>query len=181
MTLIYAILNFENYLYRMEVQQLVAQLKLQPHPEGGFFKETYRSTESIALDALPERFGGDRQLATAIYFLLVEDNFSAFHRIKADETWHFYLGQPIQVVEITPNGQLVQTTLGTELAMGQVPQYTVKAGHWFASHVLDWQGHGLVGCTVAPGFDFADFELAESGHLSALYPEHADIISKLTR
>src|SRR5690606_25955736 len=100
---------------------------------------------------------------------------------KSDETWHFYMGSPVKVIEITPEGHLIETILGTDLAAGQVPQYTVKAGHWFASHVAHWEGHGLVGCTVYPGFDFADFELAETGYLQQLYPQHAAIIGQLTR
>lgn len=166
----------------MNEQALIDQLELLPHPEGGFYKETYRSAEAISASALPKRFTqGDRSFSTMIYFLLVEDNFSAFHRIKADEGWHFYTGTPIKITEITPEGKWLETVLGNQPHLQQTFQHWVPAGNWFASEVLDRKGFGLVGCTVAPGFDFRDFEMADRKQLTALHPAHAQGIARLTR
>lgn len=164
----------------MDAQILIEKLQLESHPEGGYFKETYRSEGIIPADALPG-FDGDRNYATAIYFLLLDDNFSAFHRIKSDETWHFYTGTPIVVTEIGTDGTLMETTLGADIADGQVFQYTVKAGHYFASEVLGRQGFALVGCTVAPGFDFRDFDMPDRQHLTDAFPHLRETIERLTR
>lgn len=165
----------------MEAQQLIDELGLLPHPEGGFFKETYRSSESIGANDLPERFGAERQFSTAIYFLLLDNNFSALHRIKSDEVWHFYTGTPIVVTEINSEGKLTQTTLGPYVDQGQVFQHTVPAGSWFGSEVLGRSGFALVGCTVAPGFDMADFEMAKGPELLEQFPQHSDVINTLIR
>lgn len=165
----------------MDAQQLIDKLGLLPHPEGGFFKETYRSEENIAVDALPDRFGADRQFSTAIYFLLMDHNFSALHRIKSDEVWHFYTGSPIVVTEINSEGVLTRTTLGSYVDKGQVFQHTVPAGSWFGSEVLGRSGFALVGCTVAPGFDMEDFEMADADEMLKLYPQHSEIINTLIR
>ncbi len=159
----------------------VQKLDLQPHPEGGFYRETYRSKENIAHSALPGRFGGERSFATAIYFLLTAGNFSAFHRIQSDETWHFYQGSGITVSMIHPNGEYEEIRLGASLETGEVFQATVPAGVWFGSQLTSSEGWCLVGCTVAPGFDFADFEMAERDQLLAEFPQHEKIIHQLTR
>ena len=164
----------------ISASELAQQLHLQPHPEGGYYRETYRSAGTIPQSALPE-YSGDRHHSTAIYFLLTAGNFSAFHRIRQDEVWHFYSGDPVEVIEISPEGTLNITELGTDFAAGQVPQHVVPGGAWFGSRVKAGGEYGLTGCTVAPGFDFADFELAERGGLTGLFPEHADIIAELTR
>lgn len=165
----------------MEAQQLIDKLGLLPHPEGGYFKETYRSTEDIAANALPDRFTAERQFSTAIYFLLLDDNFSALHRIKSDEVWHFYTGSPIVVTEINSEGSLTQTTLGSNVEQGQVFQHTVPAGSWFGSEVLGRSGYALVGCTVAPGFDMQDFEMADGQELIQQFPQHSTVINTLIR
>lgn len=161
--------------------QLVAQLQLLPHPEGGFYKEQYRSVESIPASALPDRFSGSRPFGTAIYFLLEQGNFSAFHRIQSDECWHFYAGDPLEVLEITPEGELKSTLLGNDLGAGQVFQYIVPAGCWFGSRTVAGGVFSLVGCTVAPGFDFNDFELADKAALTADYPHLQSIIEVMCR
>ncbi len=166
----------------MNAQQLAAHLQLLPHPEGGFYKETYRSSESIPTAGLPARFkDGERSIATMIYFLLVDDNFSAFHKIKSDEGWHFYTGTAIRITEISPDGQLKETLLGSDIASGQTFQHLVPAGHWFASEVVGRSGYALVGCTVAPGFSFEDFEMASRHELLHLYPHLRKTIEQLTR
>ena len=159
----------------------VKRLRLEPHPEGGYFRQTYRSELRIAREALPPGFGGDRAASTAIYFLLEGKNFSAFHRLRSDEMWHFYIGAPVSVHVIEPAGKYSTITLGNDPEAGQVFQALVPAGCWFASHVADWELFALVGCTVAPGFDFADFELGQRDSLRVSYPECGDLIQRLTR
>jgi uncharacterized protein len=164
----------------MIVADLVRQLGLQPHPEGGYFRETYRATENIAAAALPRRFGGARSISTAIHFLLEAGQCSRLHRIQADEVWHFYAGDPLIVVEIDGAGGLKTTRLGGDLAAGAVYQHVVPAGAWFGATPAEGGRFALVGCTVAPGFDFADFELADRATLLAGYPAHRDWILRLT-
>jgi predicted cupin superfamily sugar epimerase len=159
----------------------IDHLKLQPHPEGGHFRESYRSPETIARAHLPARFGGDRAFATAIYFLLEGDDFSALHRIKADEGWHFYDGAPLIVHVIDPQGNYSAIKLGRDFRRGELPQAVVKAGDLFAAALAGPGGYALVGCTVAPGFDFTDFELPPRHELVARYPQHGELIERLTR
>jgi predicted cupin superfamily sugar epimerase len=158
----------------------VEKYQMQPHPEGGYFAETYRSNETIAKAALPARFSGDRSLSTGIYFLLENHHFSALHRIQADEMWHFYAGGPLNVYVIHLNGNLEIIKLGNNPDNGEVFQAVVPAGAWFGSKPASESAYSLVGCTVAPGFDFADFEMAERGELLTIYPQHEDIIRLLT-
>jgi hypothetical protein len=164
----------------MNARALIERLHLQPHPEGGWFRETYRAAEGIAAAALPPRFGGDRSVSTAIYFLLEAGQCSHLHRIRSDEVWHFYAGDPLIVVEIDPAGRLKTTRLGGDLAAGEVYQHVVPAGVWFGAAPAENGRFALVGCTVAPGFDFADFELAERAALLAEYPGHREWILRLT-
>ena len=131
--------------------------------------------------ALPAGFTGARAASTAIYFLLEGKNFSAFHRLRSDEVWHLYAGEALVVHVIEPDGNYSAIGLGTDLEAGQVLQAVVRAGCWFASHVADWKSFALVGCTVAPGFDFADFEMAKREELAARYPQHRELIEQLTR
>ena len=165
----------------MTVHQLIQQYNLQPHPEGGWYKETYKSGEYITGSALPERFGGSRAFSTAIYFLLEQGNFSAFHRIKSDECWHFYAGDPLLIYVMQLNGKLDIIHLGNDIEKGQVFQFVVPANCWFASTPAPGSHFCFVGCTVAPGFDFTDFELAKASSLSALFPQHIAIIEELCR
>ncbi len=165
----------------MTVHQLIQQYNLQPHPEGGWYKETYKSGEYIIGSALPERFGGSRAFSTAIYFLLEQGNFSAFHRIKSDECWHFYAGDPLLIYVIQANGTLDIIHLGNDIEKGQVFQFVVPANCWFASRPAPGSHFCFVGCTVAPGFDFTDFELAKSAPLCASFPQHTATIKELCR
>jgi uncharacterized protein len=165
----------------MTAPDLVRFYELQPHPEGGYYKETYRSQEIISQNSLPERFNGERPFSTAIYFLLAGENFSAFHRISSDELWHFYSGVALNVYVIDATGRLETIRLGNNIANGEVFQATVPAGCWFASEASDKTGFSFVGCTVAPGFDFSDFELADKASLSKLFPQHEMLIRRLCR
>lgn len=160
---------------------LVKVLNLQAHPEGGFYREVYRSEERIPSRALGADFGGDRNFATAIYFLLEKNNFSAFHKIKSDETWHFYEGDTLEVLEIRDNGELKITQVGNKVETGDVFQYTVRANTWFGSRVKKGGNYSLVGCTVAPGFDFRDFEMASRVELLGEFPGLASVIEEMTR
>lgn len=163
------------------VQQLIDHYQLQPHPEGGWYKETYKSSEAISANALPARFSGNRSFSTAIYFLLEEGNFSAFHKIKSDECWHFYAGDPLEVFVINLDGTLSIIRLGSNIVNGELFQFVVPANCWFASRPAPGSSFCFVGCTVAPGFDFADFELAVANDLTATYPAHAALIHELCR
>ncbi len=161
----------------------IERLDLRPHPEGGYFRETYRAGETIAPPALPERFGGARAFSTAVYFLLTRDAFSAFHRIRSDELWHFYAGDAVTLVILDADGKGALTTasLGRDPVRGDSPQVVIPAGAWFAAEVASQGEFALVGCTVAPGFDFADFELGERVQLVQRYPHHRGVIERLTR
>jgi hypothetical protein len=159
----------------------VSILALIPHPEGGFYRETYRATETIDAEHLPERFAGRRVHSTAIYFLLPGDQISALHRIKSDEVWHFYAGSPVTLTLMHPDGRLEEHRLGPEPERKESFQAIVPAGCWYGAAVDDERAWALLGGTVAPGFDFADFELADRASLLARFPEHRQTILRLTR
>ena len=165
----------------LTAQQLISQYQLQSHPEGGYYLQTYRSYEMIPADALPDRFSGSRYFSTAIYFLLEGKQFSAFHRIQSDELWHFYTGIGLHIYVLHAGGRGEVLKLGDDLANGYSFQQVVSAGCWFASKPVNENGFAFVGCTVAPGFDFADFEIAEKEMLLKEYPRHEEWINKLSR
>lgn len=156
------------------------KLNLETHVEGGAFREIYRSEMVLPKDKLSKEHKGDRNVSTSIYFLLEHGEFSAFHRIASDELWHFYDGTGLTVYEITKTGALITHKLGKDIDSGEHPQIVIAAGSWFGSRVEQDGGYALCGCTVAPGFDFADFELADRNALSEAYPEHKLLISELT-
>lgn len=159
----------------MSTNPLIANLQLIPHPEGGFYRETYRSDEVIVT-----KEGNSRHVSTAIYYLLENEDKSHFHRIKSDELWFFHQGQPLEIVFIE-KGRAVSIILGNDLENGEIPQARVPANIWFGSRVKDARGYSLVSCTVAPGFDFADFEMAKREELLQQYPDLKDIIEEFTR
>ena len=162
-------------------EQLIKKLELEKHPEGGFFKETYRSKISISGSSLPLEFDSDRNVSTCIYFMLASDEFSAFHKVNQDEAWHFYLGDSILLHMISPEGEYSKTKIGNDFTADETPQFIVPAHHWFAAEIKTEDSFALVGCTVAPGFDFDDFELAEPKELQQIFPQHKEIIQRLTR
>ncbi len=163
------------------LDKIILNLKLKPHPEGGFYRETYRSYGEIKQDSLDTKFKGKRNYSTCIYFLLTSEVFSAFHRINQDEIWHFYDGSPINLHIITPEGEYSKTVIGRDIDHEQVPQFIVPGGCWFAATVINKNDYSLVGCTVSPGFDFLDFELPSRNDLIIKFPQHKKIITELTK
>lgn len=161
--------------------KLIQSLELIHHPEGGFYKETYRSEGNISKDVLSAEYSGDRSYSTGIYFMLTADTFSAFHKINQDEMWHFYDGAPIELHTITEDGTYSCVHIGRDIEKGEHLQYVVPGGVWFASRVKDNAEYALLGCTVAPGFDFADFVLPNTAEMTKMFPQHARIIEELTR
>lgn len=160
---------------------IVEKLCLQPHPEGGYFKEVYRAEDKIEMASLPIRFSGDRNFCTSIYFMLAGNDKSHFHRIKSDEIWHFYAGTALILHQIEANGNYSRIKIGNEILSGETPQAIIPHGNWFAAEVEDKNSYALVGCTVSPGFDFADFELAEQKDLCEKFPQHSDMIKRFTK
>ena len=163
------------------VKGFVAQYQLVPHPEGGYYKETYRSGVVLNKELLPLGFCGDRNSSTAIYFLLEQGNFSAFHRIKSDECWHFYSGHTLLIHVLETSGNFYTIKLGNDAANGEVFQAIVPANSWFASEPAPNGSYCFVGCTVSPGFHFEDFELGKAAKLSTDYPSKKELISRLCR
>lgn len=163
-------------------EEWIDALDLRPHPEGGWYREVYRASGSIPQGSLPG-FGGDRSYATSIYYLLQHGQRSALHRIKQDELWHFHDGHPLEVHALHPDGRAEVIRLGLSVAGGESPQGVVPAGAWFGAAHPEETPEGaftLVGCTVAPGFDFEDFEMATRASLLEQYPQHGVLICKLT-
>jgi uncharacterized protein len=157
-------------------EELIRRFDLEPHPEGGFFRETYRSDAQVTRAAS----GETRSASTAIYYLLCDGAHSAWHRIRSDEVWHFYAGAPLDVHVLDETGQLITQRLGNPFNdPGTVFQAVVPAGLWFAAECEDPAAFALVGCTVAPGFDFSEFELADVAALQRAHPEHAEMIARL--
>ena len=162
-------------------QYWIDHLDLRKHPEGGFFKEVYRSDETLSGAHLPERYKGDRCFSTAIYFLITAGDYSRFHKIKSDEIWHFYEGNPLSLYVLhNEDHRLDHFSLGREVAYGQQLQLTIPKNHWFGAALAVDRGYALVGCTVAPGFDFTDFEMADRQELITTFPQHKTIINMLT-
>lgn len=156
--------------------ELIQILKLKQHPEGGFFNETYRSSETAQFPAL----SGQRSYSTGIYFLLGGNDISHFHRIKSDEMWHHYEGSALTIHIIHEDGLYEALHLGKNVQNGEAFQHIVPAGAWFGATVDSPEEYTLVGCTVSPGFDFSDFEMGDRYQLLQAFPEHESIIKKLT-
>ncbi|MFD3450052.1 cupin domain-containing protein [Microbacteriaceae bacterium 4G12] len=163
-----------------DAQYWISQLGLLAHPEGGYYKQTYQSEESITSKELSVTYEGNRTLSTSIYFLLTNDHVSHFHRLKSDEIWYFHDGSPLTVHVIHENGQYEQMKLGLEIENGEKPQVIVPKNSIFGSTVDLPNSYALVGCMVSPGFDFVDFELFQREELLSQYPQYKEIITKLT-
>lgn len=160
-----------------EIRQM---LDMQPHPEGGWFAEIHRAPDQLAADALPAGYDGPRSVSTAIYYMLEGAAISTMHRLRSDEIFHFYLGGPVEQLWLMPDGSHRLVTIGTDLAAGQRPQVVVPRNVWQGARVRGGQGFALVGTTVAPGFDFADFEIGQPDALLAGWPDAAPLIRDLT-
>lgn len=165
----------------MEINDLIARLGLEPlNGEGGYYRETYRSDESVSGGALPSRYGSERQFSTAMYYLLTPDMVSAMHRVASDEVFHFYLGEPVTMLLLHPDGRQETVVLGPDIESGQRPQVVVYGGVWQGAFLTDGGGFALMGATVAPAFDFRDFELGGREELVRRYPESESLIERLT-
>lgn len=163
----------------MTAAEVVRRLGLAPHPEGGFYRETYRAADVLPRESLPSRFRGPRNASTAILYLLPAGTRSRLHRIASDEVWHFHLGGPLELIEITPAGRVEKTILGSGLGRGELLQKVVAAGRWFGARPAG-DSWCLVGCTVAPGFEFADFELGRREEMIRSFPGAESDILALT-
>jgi predicted cupin superfamily sugar epimerase len=160
---------------------LKKKLGLAAHPEGGFYVQTYKSGERIPGESLDSRYGSARSTSTAIYYLLEPRTFSEMHRLKSDEIFHFYLGDPVEMLQLWPDGSSRRVVLGSDLASGNSLQQVVPKDVWQGSYLLEGGRFALLGCTVAPGFEFEDYQSGTRDGLIRQYPREQDLIAKLTR
>jgi predicted cupin superfamily sugar epimerase len=161
--------------------ELIRHLGLAPHPkEGGFFRETYRAGDTLPASALPPRYQGPRSSSTAIYYLLTPTTFSALHRLQTDEIFHFYLGDPIRMLQLECEGTGRTIVLGQDVLHGQQLQVLAPRGIWQGSFLEPGGAFALLGCTVAPGFEYIDYEAGDRPTLLSQYPAFADMIRRLT-
>lgn len=165
----------------MNGEYWIQKLNLQKHPEGGYYRETYRSEDTVNQDKLLTRYDNSRNASTAIYYLLLDEEFSSFHKLKSDEIFHFYSGTTLIVHVIDIQGKYHEFKLGKNPDENEVLQLVIPHDSWFAAHVSQTNSYSLIGCTVSPGFDFADFTLADRTQLVTLYPHLTEIITKFTR
>lgn len=164
----------------LTAERIIKLYNMKPLPgEGGYYVETYRSAENIERTSLPERYDSDKSYSTAIFYLLTPGTRSRIHRLKSDEVFHFYMGDPVKLVLIHPSGTIKVLFLGHDIRAGQFVQAVVPAGIWQGAHLLEGGQFALMGATVAPGFDFSDRELGTRKELLELYPQHNDIITSL--
>ncbi len=169
-------------LMEADIKRIIEILRLKPlEQEGGFFKETYRSGESLPARCLPGRYRGPRPYSTAIYFLLTPEHFSAIHRLRSDEVYHFYFGDPVELYVLGPGSGFRCAVLGPGLNKGMRPQATVRRGRWQGARLVPGGRYALLGTTVSPGFDFRDFEIGIRGKLLETFPGHRRIITEMTR
>jgi len=163
------------------VKEIIEKLNLKPHPEGGYYSETYRSDEIISRVHLPDRYSGERCFGTCIYYLLTDDTFSMMHKIASDEIFHFYLGDPVEMLNLFPDGSGKLITIGNDLLNGMVPQVIVEKDVWQGARLKQGGKYALFGTTVAPGFDFSDFITGERADLARQYPDFEEKIKELTK
>lgn len=157
----------------------IEKLNLLAHPEGGYFNETYRSEERVEKNTLPERYDSSRTFGTSIYFLLTTESVSNFHRLASDEIWHYHQGGSATIHMISEKGELISKRIGPDIEAGESLHVVIPKRTWFAAEVVR-DGFILVGCTVAPGFEFEDFELAINEKLVGQYPKFKDLIFRFT-
>lgn len=162
-------------------EAIINALNLQQHPkEGGFFRETYRSSDRFTPSALPPRYNGDRSTSTAIYYLLTPGTISALHRLRTDEIFHFYAGSPVRMLQLFPDGQGKEIIIGPDVLAGHQPQVIVPRGVWQGSLLEPGGEFALLGCTVAPGFEYVDYEHGQREELLKKYPSFRELIARLT-
>jgi predicted cupin superfamily sugar epimerase len=170
---------FNSMLTAEQVREL---LKMQPLPvEGGLFADAYRSKDVVSKEALPAGYPGERPISTAIYYMLTPDTFSALHRLPGDEVYHFYLGDPVEMLQLKPNGTGEAVLLGQNIASGMRLQHVVPGGTWQGSRLAPGGKFALMGNTMAPGFDPQDYEAGKRAELVAQYPQYSALITWLTR
>ncbi len=162
--------------------ELKSLLNLEPHPrEGGWFRQTWKAAETIPTAALPPRYPGTRSAGTAIYYLLEPDSFSEMHTLASDEVFHFYLGDPVEMLQLLPDGTGRRLVLGTNIASGEWLQTIVPQKVWQGSRLVPGGKFALLGCTVSPGFDYADYLSGERAELVRQWPDWHAMIEALTR
>ncbi len=161
-------------------KQIIAALNMRPHPEGGYFAETHRAAEEIPAEALPPRYTGARVHGTAIYYLLTTETCSRLHRLASEEIYHFYLGDPVKMLWLSPEGRGQCMTLGCDVLAGIRPQIIIPKDTWQGAWLEPGSRFALMGCTVAPGFEYADFEMGDRKTLLAAYPQFRKRILALT-
>ncbi len=165
----------------LTAEKLIKMLNMKPLPkEGGYYVETHRSDQVISGSSLPEQYKSDRSLSTAIYYLLTPDTKSLLHRLPTDEIFHFYLGDPVLMLQLFADGTVNTILLGQDIEAGHCVQALVPKGVWQGSYLLEGGGFALMGTTMAPGFDFADNEIGDRETLINLYPSHQDLVRRLT-
>ncbi|MFC2149338.1 cupin domain-containing protein [Candidatus Auribacterota bacterium] len=163
------------------VKEIIERLGLRPHPkEGGYFKEIYRSDEVIAKISLPDRYDGPRPFSTSIYYLITPDSFSSIHRLCSDEIFHFYIGDPVEMLQLKPDGSGEIVIIGNDMNKGTMPQVIVPKGVWQGSRLVKGGKYALLGTTVSPGFDLNDYEDGNGDDLIKAYPDFKDMIIALT-
>jgi len=166
----------------LTADQIIAFFDLKPHPEeGGYFVETYRSSETLLEKALPIRYRGIRAFGTAIYYLLTPETFSSIHRLQSDESFHFYFGDPVEMLQLWPDGSAKAITIGSDILKGMQPQVIVPRGVWQGARLLSGGNFALLGTTVSPGFEFADYESGRREELVKSYPQFREVIIALTK
>jgi predicted cupin superfamily sugar epimerase len=166
----------------LTADKIIALLNLKPHPEeGGYFVETYRSSETLSEKALPSRYKGVRSFGTAIYYLLTPETFSAMHRLRSDEIFHFYLGDPIEMLQLFPDGSGMILILGSDILNRMQTQVVVPGGVWQGARLIKDGKFALLGATVSPGFELADYESGCRDELVKSYPKFQELIIALTR
>lgn len=166
------------------VEQLIEHLKLEPLlVEGGMYRQTYVAGDKIAAEALPSRYGQAKSLCTAIYYLLTDEpnSFSALHRLPTDEIWHFYLGDPVEMLLLHPKGRSEQVILGQDLFSGHLVQFVAPAGSWMGARMMEGGRFALMGTTMAPGYDDQDYEGCQAEELERQYPDQMELIQQLCR
>jgi uncharacterized protein len=164
----------------MKADDVIKMLNLKPHPEGGYFIEIKKSDEFFPAKSLPERYKGERAFYTSIYYMLVGENKSHFHKVNSDETWYFHTGSSVTIHMLSETNGYSKVILGNNVLENEHLQFTVPQGVWFSAELNDKNSFGLFSCNVAPGFEYADFELGKREHLIKLFPDYEKVINELT-
>jgi uncharacterized protein len=166
-------------VYQMVTKEYwIQHLDLKPHPEGGFFKEVYRSSIGVSKDDLPIGYKSSRRLSTSIYYLLRSGDISKMHRLKSDELWFFHFGSPLKVILIDPEGKKHTKILGNNPEKAEYFHILIPAGNIFAAEVMEPDFYSVISCVVSPGFEYDDFEMFEKDDLIQAYPKHTDLFEK---